>query len=94
MSVNESSSTPYIPNRVSISPGSSEYVDPGSLDEIERVEVTGVEEVNYNLSTLNLCSHDKSIAKKVFTDIFSKAMSTYGTGAVIPPAMQGIQREE
>ena len=94
MSVNESSSTPYIPNRVSISPGSPEYVDPGSLDEIERVEVTGVKEVNYNLSTLNLCSHDKSIARKVFTDIFSKAMSTYGTGAVIPLAMQGIQREE
>ena len=81
MSVNESSSTPYIPNSVSISQGSPEYVDPGSLDEIERVEVTGVEEVDDNLSTLSLSSHDKSIVRKVFTDIFSKAL-------------QGIQREE
>ena len=81
MSANESSSTPYIPNRVSISPGSPEYVDPGSLDEIERVEVTGVEEVDDNLSTLSLSSHDKSIVQKVFTEVFSKAL-------------QGIQREE
>ena len=81
MSVNESSSTPYIPNNVSISQGSPEYVDPGSLDEIERVEVIGVEEVDDNLSTLSLSSHDKFIVQKVFTEVFSKAL-------------QGIQREE
>ena len=89
MSVNESSSTPYIPNNVPISPG--------SLVEIGRVKVARVEEVNYNLFTescLNLCSHDKAIAKKVFIDIFSKAVATYRTGEVIPLAMQGIQREE
>ena len=56
-----------------------------------------MEEVDYNLFTescLNLCSHDKAIAKKVFIDIFSKAVATYGTGEVIPLEMQELLREE
>ena len=68
MSVNESSSSPYISNNVPISPG--------SLVEIGRVKVARVEEVNYNSFTescLNLCSHDKAIAKKVFIEIFFKS---------------------
>ena len=82
MSVNESSFTPYIPSNVPISPG--------SLVEIGRVQVARMEEVDYNLFTescLNLCSHDKAIEKKVFKNIFSKAVATYGTGEVIPLAM-------
>ena len=68
------------------------HISPGSLDEIGRVEVTGGEKVRSSI--LDLCSQDKAIAKKVFIGIFSKAVAKYGTGEVIPPAMQGIQREE
>ena len=44
ISFTESSSTPYIPNSVPISPGSPEPVAPGFLNKIERLEIAEVEE--------------------------------------------------
>ena len=44
ISVNESSSTPYNPNSVPISPGSPELVAPEFLNELKRLEIAEVEE--------------------------------------------------
>ena len=89
MSVDESYSTPDILNNGPISPG--------SLVEIGRIKVASEEEINdtsFTESYLNLSSHDKAIAKKVFAEVFSKAVATYEPGKVIPLEMQELLREE
>ena len=62
-----------------------------SLDEIESIKVTGEKEVISSL--LDICTHDKVIIKRVFTEIFSHAVSKYGIGELTSP-MQGLPREE
>ena len=63
----------------------------GSLDEIESIKVTGEKKVISSL--VALCTHDKVITKRVFIEIFSHAVSKYGTGEIASP-MQSLQREE
>ena len=63
----------------------------GSLDEIESIRVTGEKEVISSL--LDICTHDKVIIKRVFTEIFSHAVSKYGIGEIASP-MQGLPRGE
>ena len=71
-------------------------VSPGSLVG-ERIKVESEDEIDdtsFTGSYLNLSSHDKAIAKKVFAKVFSKAVATYEPGKVIPLAMLDLLSEE
>ena len=88
MSVDESYSTPDILNNGPISPGSlvGKRIKVESEDEIDDTSFTG--------SYLNLSSHDKAIVKKVFAEVFSKAVAKYEPWKVIPQEMLDHLSEE
>ena len=71
-------------------------VSPGSLVG-ERIKVESEDEIDdtsFTGSYLNISSHDRAIMKKVFAEVFSKAVAKYEPWKVIPQEMLDQLSEE